>query len=205
MELVEMILLWLTYTVDEDQIADFDTNRDNMLHVITLTAEAAGLRILGAGSYGIVTSNGNGTCTKYTLIPYEVDGVPIGDDNEVTNSYLAAGIGMGPYVHSHHLIQEIDGAWFVSITMDELEGMSLFQYIQDGNPWWEWVPDHLQACISFMHEEGLVHKDLHRSNIWVTPDEDLLFLDWGCASSSRESSCPKAQEWDYLCSRVIKL
>jgi serine/threonine protein kinase len=209
MSLVEMISMWLTYVgvglTLEDQILDFDKTREAMLLAITDVVEAAGRKILGVGSYGIVISNGGGTCTKYTSVPFEVNGEPIGDDNEITNSYLAAGIEMGPYVYSHQVIEEMDDSWFVSITMEELQGQSLYEYMQDGNPWWEWVPEHLQACIKYMHESGLVHTDLHRSNIWVTPDNDLLFIDWGKASSSRESSCPKAQEWDYIISGVIDL
>lgn len=207
MSLVEMICLWLTYLgvgeTDEDQILDFDKTREAMLLAITNVVEAAGYKILGAGSYGIVISNGGGKCTKYTVVPFNDDnGVPLGDDNEITNSYLASGIEMGPYVYSHEILGEYELGWVVSITMEELQGQSLYDYMQDGNDWWTWVPQHLKACVAYMHTEGLVHKDLHRSNIWVVPGPDLVFIDWGCASSSRENKCPKAQEWDYIFSKI---
>lgn len=178
MGLIEMIYSWLTLSVKEPE---FEAKRSAILQQIRALVQQLGYSILGAGLNGIVVSNGYGLCTKYTLVPLEV-----GDDNEVTNSYKAAGLGLAPYVHGHAVLKEDASYRMVSIEMEELEGVSLCEYILDGNDW-GWVITEMNRLTDYMHREGLVHKDLHQFNVWVTPDKELMFIDWGRSSSDPQS------------------
>lgn len=191
MGLIEMIYSWLTFSVEEEELHEFEAKRSIILQQIGALVQQLGYSILGAGLNGIVVSNGYGQCTKYTLIPLEV-----GDDNEVTNSYLAAGLGLAPYINGHAVLKEDSSYRMVSIEMEELEGVSLCEYILDGNDW-SWVIAEMNKLTDYMHEEGLVHKDLHQFNIWVTPDKELKFIDWGRSSSSPQSVRKESfRKWD---------
>ena len=152
---------------------------------------------LGAGAMGYVFNNGDGTCTKYCVVPKN------DKDNELVNAQLAHELGLGPAVYSTEIITDLGEELLVSYTMDFLEGMTLQDYMKQGSEWESWVPEYLPQLIGYMHGCGLVHHDLHKENIWITPDLDILFIDWGISSSQGEAS-PQEKDWDYIYSGVIK-
>lgn len=152
---------------------------------------------LGAGAMGYVFKDeGGDTCTKYCVIPKE-------NDNELTNARLAHEIGLGPAVYSSEVIADLGEELLVSYTMDLLKGQTLQEYVKQGDEWMSWVPEYLTQLIGYMHSHSLVHHDLHKENIWVTPDLDLFFIDWGISSSQGEHS-PQELDWDYIYSGVIE-
>jgi hypothetical protein len=180
----------------EDECAALNAHLDKWEVLLPMVLEREGYNLIGMGCQGVVLDNKDGTCTKFCILGEEV--TP--DDNEITNAILAGDLGVSPKVHSRSVEDMGDGRFFASYVMDIVKGQTLYDYIAEGKDV-SWVNTQLDERVELIHSYGLVHKDLHRKNILVTEDKQLVFIDWGLSSSSGE-----AEVWwlhnDFNLSRV---
>lgn len=163
--ILECLVTILTSCVTDDAAREAGMEAVRQLPALLSTV---GKSLLGKGNMGYIISNGDGTCTKYTYVR------SLEEPNEISFSLKADELGIGPMVLDWQVHGKYEVGYLISITMEELEGCTLYRYEGD----LEWVTAEIDRKIDLMHGAGIAHRDLHRGNIWVRGKE-VLFLDWG--------------------------
>jgi len=83
--------------------------------------------------------------------------------------------------------------WF--ITMDYVPGSTLLQYARRHRDWTvlQSVFVDLATAIGAIHDAGLLHRDLKPSNVMVTPEGQVVILDFGLACQATDGDAEVTQ------------
>lgn len=86
----------------------------------------------------------------------------------------------------------IDAGDIVAFVMENIEGVSLEQYISDNSPLSHETIEKLFLqmidAVEYVHSQGLIHRDIKPSNFMVTPDESVKLLDFGIAKNLNDGA-----------------
>ncbi len=87
------------------------------------------------------------------------------------------------------LLDVINEPGLIALVMELLRGCTLKEYLKDRGipPWSEfvWIGQEILAALEAAHSQGVVHRDLKLSNVFLTDDGGLKLMDFGLAKPSK--------------------
>lgn len=153
------------------------------------------VRKIDSGSFATVYAATGPKNTRYAIKQISLD-VSMYDEigaesvkRELEVTELMGEIGAGPKMYDSFLCRSL-GKPYVYIVLEYFNRKSLWDYTHEGNVLDEKDVKALSDLVGMMHDNGIVHSDLHAGNILVheKPDGSLRFAigDYGMAYFAKD-------------------
>ena len=151
-------------------------------------------KVIGAGYFGKIYKVSKGIAVKIV----NLDRVRFNErknslkakiEAEFELSKRAGVLGAGPKIYDCYTCCTQDGTCFQVMYMQLLQGMTLFEWIESepSEELKKKVKDMLKVKLALLHNNKIVHGDLHQENVFVVGNKknvsDIFVIDYGLAMS----------------------
>ena len=145
-------------------------------------------KLLGKGGYGqtYLASKGN---FKYAVKVQEITNIEISDlKKEIKLTKKMGKLGVGPKLYDYYICKE-DNKNKLFMVMEYMSGGDLYNWLGDGNKLTAKLKKDARKKLKIMHDNGIIHNDLHEGNIFIQNKNnkpELFIGDFGI-SETKES------------------
>ena len=132
-------------------------------------------KLLGKGGYGqtYLASKGN---FKYAVKVQEITNIEISDlKKEIKLTKKMGKLGVGPKLYDYYICKE-DNKNKLFMVMEYMSGGDLYTWFSDGNKLTAKLKKDAKKKLKIMHDNGIIHNDLHEGNIFIQIGNLNIFL-----------------------------